>query len=201
MAAMLHSWIDYRLKQIEIVRDAPTVRQDYIYCVVCVSFALVNYLNIVWWQLQRLVCNKWRGFFGLLNNLKFATLLSSMHPFNPPPTLLLTVILFQPICFFSLPPKKCCKVSLTVLVLVMGTSANNISHVLRLLVHGSSPEYSTLRRLLAHQHLNGTGLCQLTVQFVEHLWVLQKKIKIKSFVNNIFWFKCSPKTPKNCLNL
>lgn len=60
---------------------------------------------------------------------------------------------------------------------MVGTSPDHIGHVLRFLVHSSGPKNRTLRRLLAHKHLNRAGLGKLTIQLVELFWVLPKNTK------------------------
>ena len=54
-------------------------------------------------------------------------------------------------------------------LLVVGAAADHLGLVLRLLVDGGGPEDSSLGGLHSHQHLDGTSLGQLAVQFIQLL--------------------------------
>lgn len=77
------------------------------------------------------------------------------------------------------PDKRSSQSVLTVLRLMVGTSAHNDAHVLRLLVDGHDSQDGAGGGLLADQHLHRGGLGQLAVQLAEELRILRRKSKAR----------------------
>lgn len=65
-------------------------------------------------------------------------------------------------------------VSLTVLILVMGASADHFGRILNFFIDRCGPQDSTRRRRLADQHFHWSGLRKLAVKFIEDLRILRE---------------------------